>query len=81
MKRRDWFVVFANKEKETVMHAQRIALVAVVLGIPLSAHAYVDPGTGMLLWQGLIAAVGAMLVFVRNPMASVRRLIDRLKRK
>ena len=29
--------------------------------------AYVDPGTGMVLWQGLVAALGALILFVRRP--------------
>lgn len=35
----------------------------------------------MLVWQGLIAAVGAFFVFVRNPIASLKRFIERFKRK
>ncbi|WP_221211097.1 hypothetical protein [Mitsuaria sp. BK037] len=54
---------------------------ALILCVPLSANAYVDPGSGMLIWQGLIALVGALIVFVRNPLASVKRLIARFKRK
>lgn len=46
-----------------------------------SASAYVDPGSGMLLWQGLIAAIGAVLVFFRNPLAVVKALIKRLRNK
>lgn len=48
---------------------------------PLSAHAYIDPGTGMLLWQGLIALVGAVLVFVRHPIDAFKRLMDRLRNR
>ena len=58
--------------------------VLVGLGILLespSVFAYIDPGSGMLLWQGVIAAVGVVLVFVRNPMQSIKRLLDRFKRK
>lgn len=64
------------------MNQRRVLLLA-LLGacMPLTAHAYVDPGTGMLVWQGLIAAVGAFLVFVRNPVAAFKRLIDRMRRK
>ena len=51
------------------------------LFLPLSAHAYVDPGTGMLMWQGLIAAIGAVIVFLRNPITALKRLIARFKRK
>ena len=49
--------------------------------MPATAYAYIDPGSGMLLWQGLIAAVGAVLVFVRRPWDTVKRLIARLRRK
>lgn len=64
------------------MNTRRIELLAgALLVLPLTAHAYVDPGTGMLVWQGLIAAIGAMLVFVRNPKAALKRLLDRFKRK
>jgi hypothetical protein len=48
---------------------------------PLSAYAYIDPGTGMLLWQGLIALVGAVLVFVRHPIDAFKRLMDRLRNR
>ena len=38
------------------------------------AHAYIDPGTGMLLLQGLLAALGAFLVFVKHPVQTVKNL-------
>ncbi len=56
-------------------------LLLAVLCQPATAHAYVDPGTGMLLWQGLIAAVGAVLVFMRNPWQAIKRLFERLFRR
>ena len=46
-----------------------------------SAWAYVDPGSGMLLWQGLVAAIGAVLIFVRNPIQIVKSWIARLRGK
>ncbi len=46
-----------------------------------NASAYVDPGSGMLLWQGLIAVIGAVLVFFKNPLAVVKAWIDRLRGK
>lgn len=49
--------------------------------LPALAHAYVDPGTGMLLWQGLIAAIGAVLVFMRNPWQALKRLFERIFRR
>ena len=33
---------------------------------PSSAFAYIDPGSGILLWQGLIAGLGVVLVFIRK---------------
>jgi hypothetical protein len=54
--------------------------IAILLMSP-SVFAYIDPGSGMLLWQGIIAAVGVVLVFVRSPRKSIKRLLDRLKRK
>ena len=60
---------------------RKLVLVAGLLTLPMSALAYVDPGTGMLVWQGLIASVGAFLVFVRNPWAALKRLIERIRRR
>lgn len=46
-----------------------------------NAFAYIDPGTGMLLWQGLIAIFGAILIFVRNPIKAIKKWISRIRRK
>ena len=60
----------------------RILLVtAVACCLPATAFAYVDPGSGMLLWQGLIAAIGAVLVFVRNPWQTIKNFVQRLRGK
>ncbi|MEK8024809.1 hypothetical protein [Pseudaquabacterium rugosum] len=45
------------------------------------SHAYVDPGSGMLLIQGIIAAIGAFVVFIKNPIEAIKRLISRLRKK
>jgi hypothetical protein len=62
------------------MMLMKYLLILFALWIP-SAHAYVDPGSGMLLWQGLIAVIGAIIVFVRHPIEWLRRLLRRIKRK
>jgi hypothetical protein len=42
------------------------AALLVFLAAPSTAHAYLDPGSGSLLWQALIAALfGAMFYFRR----------------
>jgi hypothetical protein len=56
-------------------------LVVAVCCLPATALAYIDPGSGMLLWQGLIAAIGALLVFMRSPLQTIKNLIRRLSRK
>lgn len=59
----------------------QIALLVAATGYCASAFAYVDPGSGMLVWQGLIAAIGAMVVFVRNPTAKIKSLLSRFRKK
>jgi hypothetical protein len=55
----------------------RIAFFWLIL-VP-SAWAYVDPGSGMLLWQGIVAAIGAVLIFFRNPIQVIKSWIDRIR--
>jgi len=43
----------------------------IFLGFPSVAHAYIDPGTGSLLLQGIIAAFVSVLVFWRNLRMSI----------
>lgn len=46
-----------------------------------SAQAYIDPGTGMLAIQGLIAVIIGVLAFVRHPIRSMRSWLERLRRR
>lgn len=57
----------------------RLRLLLATLFLPVTAHAYVDPGMGLLMLQGLFAALGAVVIFVKNPIQSLRRLIARLR--
>lgn len=60
----------------------RSFLILVLLCVPASdAWAYVDPGTGMLLWQGLIASIGAFLSLALKPSQIVRNLWEKFRRK
>lgn len=68
-------------ERAFTLKLQALLLAAAACLIPDSAHAYVDPGSGMLLWQGLIALIGAVLVFARNPWQTIKHLIERLRKK
>ena len=42
--------------------------------IPRDAQAYVDPGSGFLLIQGVLAVIGGIIVFIKNPVATCKRL-------
>lgn len=56
--------------------------VAILLLLPAaSAHAYIDPGSGMLLIQGLLALIGGIVFFVKNPITAVKSWIARLRKK
>jgi hypothetical protein len=48
---------------------------------PSTAHAYIDPGSGMLMLQGLIAAIGACIAFVKDPIGKVKAFFSRFKSK
>jgi hypothetical protein len=69
--------------RSSVMNQKRLIIAGTILTIlPLTpAYAYVDPGTGLLLMQGLIALVGGAVVFLKNPIASIKALIARRPKK
>lgn len=63
------------------MRIRRNVMLLALLVSPVSAFAYVDPGSGMLIWQGVLAAVGALIVGVRRPMDALKRLLRRIRGK
>lgn len=56
---------------------RRLAVGLALLAACSYAHAYVDPGSGMLIWQGLIALIGAVVIFVRHPIDTIKRWLKR----
>lgn len=42
-----------------------------------SAHAYIDPGTGLLLLQGVLAGLVSLVVFIRNPIKSIKKFLNK----
>ena len=50
-----------------------LLLLLALCGFAAPAFAYVDPGTGMLAIQGLIALLIGVLAFVRSPVLTVKR--------
>ena len=43
-----------------------LLLVLAFFGSERQAHAYTDPGSGALLWQGLVAGIAGSLYYVRR---------------
>jgi len=56
-------------------------LAALLLFVPRPAEAYLDPGTGSMLLQGLIAVIGATLATVGIYWRTTRDLFRRLLRR
>ena len=59
------------------MKMRRAVLAALALSVPTTAFAYLDPGTGALLIQGLIGALAVVAVFWWRMKAYVRSLFSR----
>lgn len=55
----------------------RALLVLALVGFPTFAWAYVDPGSGLLLWQLLASVVIGALFYVKQFAAAIRRLFRR----
>ena len=55
--------------------------VLVLCAAPRTAFAYVDPGSGLLIIQGLLAVIGGIIVFVKDPIAGCKRLWARITAK
>ena len=47
---------------------------------PLHAHAYLDPGTGSMIIQSVIAIFVALLVYFRQLKHAVKSFIEKFKR-
>jgi hypothetical protein len=46
----------------------------ILLAVPQIASAYVDPGSGAMLWQILAATFLGMLFYIRKIMAAISRM-------
>ncbi len=50
-----------------------------MLVFPSTSHAYIDPGSGMILLQVLMAILGGCIVFMRNPKKVVINWIRKMR--
>lgn len=58
---------------------QLVQAVLLFVGFTSYAHAYVDPGSALLLMQGLFAAVAGALAFFKKPWKMIGNLFKRGK--
>jgi len=63
------------------MTTGRNVMLLALLVSPTSAFAYVDPGSGMLIWQGVLAAIGAIVVGFRKPLDLLKQVLRRIRGK
>ena len=56
-----------------------VSLLVIIILIEDTAHAYIDPGTGSMLWQLLFAAGVGSLFYLRKAIAWVGKLRERRK--
>ena len=52
-----------------------LVLVLLTMAVPTKASAYVDPGTGSMLWQTAAAAIIGSLFYLRRIAGWIRNLL------
>ena len=65
--------------RSVAMRTSEIVLLSILIVVSFTgnAYAYLDPGTGSLIVQGIIAAVGAILLAGRMYWARIKGLFGR----
>lgn len=63
------------------MNLKKTRILLILMTVTISnAWAYVDGGTGMLLIQGLLALIGAIIFFIKNPINTIRNWLKRFRK-
>jgi hypothetical protein len=57
----------------------RYRLFPILFLVPLDAYAYIDPGMGILMWQGFLAVLGGILFVVRSPKEALKKIIKKFR--
>jgi hydrogenase-4 membrane subunit HyfE len=63
--------------KGAQLHTAGILALLVFLMVPRPAHAYIDPGSGSLIWQVLIAALLSGLFLIKTYWRRFKQIIGR----
>jgi hypothetical protein len=61
-----------NKKRTCAQLASLLSLLLVLMAVPRPASAYVDPGSGAMLWQVAAAAVIGSLFYVKRAIAWIK---------
>lgn len=61
-----------------MLNARRFLVILLMLSKPTVLYAYVDPGSGMLVFQGLIATIGGLIMFIKNPIKVLKATLSRI---
>lgn len=67
----------ADRFKGAARAARALFAIGLLSLAPADAFAYIDPGSGLLLIQGLLAVIGGVIVFVKDPVAGCKRIWER----
>jgi hypothetical protein len=59
----------------------RVFLFIFLMMWAVSAHAYIDPTSTLLLIQGALAAIGGALFVIRHPIQTIKNLINKLRNR
>lgn len=71
-----------NINKKNTFKFKKYLLVCItVLPFADSAYCYIDPGFGLFFLQGVLAGIVTVCVFIRNPIKTIKKLFNKLKRE
>lgn len=73
-----------NNLKQHTFKRQFVEVISFAVALSLMASradAYIDPATGLVVWQAIFAAVGGILMFVRNPIKFIKKIFDRIRNR
>ncbi len=63
------------------MPRKLIVLSMLLIALPQTSFAYVDPGTGAYVIQAIVALIGAAVFYISHPMELIRRIKSKLFRR
>lgn len=68
-----------NPQARTQDASRPLRLALVLLLLPLPCYAYIDPASGAMLLQGLVALIAVIVAFIKNPVGTIKGWIARRK--